>query len=253
MASSHKLYSQVQFINELERKGCTVEVAALDIADEAAVRELTHRLIHEETMPIGGVVHIAGVVKDKLMMQMEQHEFDEVYDTKVKGAWLLNKYLEEVELDFFIMYSSTGSVVTAVGQVNYAAANSFMDSLACYRRSKGKSALSLGWGPWGVGMVKEKNLIDHYKYQRGMNPIYAVNGMQALERVFGQQLCHAVIGEADWPLALNNYPGKPALYNHLAVQNEDTAGDMQETDLFSILAKSLRHGRKMCGYHGFLR
>ncbi|MFD1907806.1 SDR family oxidoreductase [Paenibacillus rhizoplanae] len=91
----------MQFINELERKGCTVEVAALDIADEAAVRELTHRLIHEETMPIGGVVHIAGVVKDKLMMQMEQHEFDEVYDTKVKGAWLLNKYLEEVELDFF--------------------------------------------------------------------------------------------------------------------------------------------------------
>ncbi|MFD2408324.1 type I polyketide synthase [Paenibacillus rhizoplanae] len=238
MASSHKLYSQVQFINELERKGCTVEVAALDIADEAAVRELTHRLIHEETMPIGGVVHIAGVVKDKLMMQMEQHEFDEVYDTKVKGAWLLNKYLEEVELDFFIMYSSTGSVVTAVGQVNYAAANSFMDSLAYYRRSKGKSALSLGWGPWGVGMVKEKNLIDHYKYQRGMNPIYAVNGMQALERVFGQQLCHAVIGEADWPLALNNYPGKPALYNHLAVQNEDAAGDMQETDLFSILAKA---------------
>ncbi|MFD1907804.1 hypothetical protein ACFTAO_15340 [Paenibacillus rhizoplanae] len=71
-----------------------------------------------------------------------------------------------------------------------------------------------------------------------MNPIYAVNGMQALERVFGQQLCHAVIGEADWPLALNNYPGKPALYNHLAVQNEDAAGDMQETDLFSILAKA---------------
>jgi len=235
---SHKLYSQVQFVNELERKGCTVEVAALDIANESAVKELTERLIHEETMPIGGVIHIAGVVRDRLMMQMEQQEFDEVYDTKVKGTWLLNKYLDGVELDFFIMYSSTGSVVTAVGQVNYAAANSFMDSLAYYRRSKGKPALSLGWGPWGVGMVKEKNLIDHYKYQRGMNPIYAVNGMQALERVFGQKICHAVIGEADWPLALNNYPGKPALYNHLAVESEEAAGEAQETDLFSILAQA---------------
>ncbi|WP_379129602.1 type I polyketide synthase [Paenibacillus sp. sgz500958] len=235
---SHPLFSQVQFINELERKGCTVEVAALDIADEAAVFELTQRLIHEETMPVGGVIHIAGVVKDKLMMQMQQQEFDEVYNTKVKGAWLLHKHLEEVELDFFIMYSSTGSVVTAVGQVNYAAANSFMDSLAYYRRSNGKPALSLGWGPWGVGMVKEKNLIDHYKYQRGMSPIYAVNGMQALERVFGQEICHTVIGEADWPLALNNYPGKPVLFNHLALRSEVSTGETQDTDLFSMLAKT---------------
>ncbi|WP_150273101.1 type I polyketide synthase [Paenibacillus tepidiphilus] len=232
----HSLYEGVQFIRELERGGCTVRMAALDIADEAAVRKLAADLQAEEAMPVGGIVHIAGVVKDRLMMQMQEHEFNEVFDTKAKGAWTLSKVFEDADLDFFLMYSSTGSVVTAVGQVNYAAGNSFLDTLAYYRRSKGLPALSLGWGPWGVGMVKEHNLIDHYKYQRGMNPIYAISGMQALERVFGQKPCHIVIGEADWPLALQNYPGKPALYNHLALESKDTVSDAADVDLFAMLA-----------------
>ncbi|WP_151732841.1 type I polyketide synthase ['Paenibacillus yunnanensis' Narsing Rao et al. 2020] len=232
----HRLYDSVQFVRELEREGCTVRMAALDVADEAAVRQLAADLQAEEAMPVGGIVHIAGVVRDRLMMQMEESEFHEVFDTKAKGAWTLSKVFEEANLDFFLMYSSTGSVVTAVGQVNYAAGNSFLDTLAYYRRSKGMPAISLGWGPWGVGMVKEHNLIDHYKYQRGMNPIYAIGGMQALERVFGQKQCHVVIGEADWPLALQNYPGKPALYNHLALESKDTASEAQGADLFAMLA-----------------
>lgn len=231
----HKLYSQVKYIEALEKKGCRIRYVSMDITNQESVQSLIDTLHEEEVLPIGGVVHTAGVIRDKMMIQMEQKDFDIVYDTKVKGAWLLSKYLWDEDLDFFIMYSSTGSVVTAVGQVNYAAGNSFLDSLAFYRVSNGKPALSIGWGPWGVGMVKEKSLIDHYKYQRGMNPIYAIGGMQALERLFGQDVCHAVVGEANWPLALKNYPGRPALYDHLAVENKTDSED--EDDTINIFEK----------------
>ncbi len=239
-----KGYSQLKYIEELEKKGCRVQYVAMDITEEEAVKELVEKM-HESPLPIGGAVHIAGVIRDKMLFQMTQEDFDVVYDTKVKGAWLLSKYLWDDELDFFMMYSSTGSVVTAVGQVNYAAGNSFLDSLAYYRETCGKPALSLGWGPWGVGMVKEKKLIDHYKYQRGMNPIYAVNGMQALERIFGQNVCHAVIGEANWPLALQNYPGKPALYYHLAVEEQNhSEQEDEEMDLLERLATIEEEGER---------
>lgn len=245
MTQDYKYYSQVKYIEELEKKGCRVQYVAMDITDAEAVKGLVEK-IHDSVLPIGGVVHIAGVVRDKMMFQMTQEDFDIVYNTKVKGAWLLSKYLWDDDLDFFMMYSSTGSVVTAVGQVNYAAGNSFLDSLAYYRKSCGKTALSLGWGPWGVGMVKEKNLIDHYKYQRGMDPIYAISGMQALERIFGQNVCHAVIGKANWPLALKNYPGKPALYNHLAIEKlNDFDQNDEEIDLFEKLAVIEDEGERM--------
>lgn len=233
----HKLYNQIKFIDSLERKGCRINYVSLDITDEQAIEKLIEEIHVNEILPVGGCIHIAGVVKDKMLLQMNQEDFDTVYDTKVKGAWLLSKYLWEDQLDFFIMYSSTGSVVTAIGQANYAAANSFMDTLAAYRTSCGKPGMSLGWGPWGIGMVKEQNLIDHYKYQRGMNPIYAISGMQALERIIDKNFCHVVIGEADWPLALNNYVGKPVLYNHLAVQNKQKADNASLDDDVDIFEK----------------
>jgi hybrid polyketide synthase/nonribosomal peptide synthetase FtdB len=231
----NRYYSQVKFIEDMEKKGCRIKYASLDITDSKAVESLIDRLHKDEVLSIGGVVHIAGVIRDKMLIRMDQEDFDLVYDTKAKGAWLLSKYLWDDDLDFFLMYSSTGSVVTAVGQVNYAAGNSFLDSLAYYRVSCGKPALSLGWGPWGVGMVKDKGLIEHYKYQRGMNPIYAIGGMQALERLFGRNVCHAVIGEADWPLALKNYPGKPALFNHLAVESKADADEDDDINIFDKL------------------
>lgn len=235
-------YKNVHFIQELENKGANVRYIAMDIADEESVRMLVQQL-KAESLPIGGIFQIAGIIKDNFMANMTQEDFDTVYNPKVKGAWLFNKYLQDEELDFFIMYSSTGSVVTTVGQINYAAANSFMDSLAAYRRYCGKPALSIGWGPWGVGMVKEKNLIEHYKLQRGMNPIYAKNGMQALERLFGQRVCHAVVGGVNWPLTLNNYPSKPILYHYLAREGEKI-NENEVTDIYAILSESTEENRK---------
>lgn len=235
-------YNGIQYIQALESKGAHIKYVAMNIADEEAVSTLIQEL-KAERMPIGGIFQIAGVIRDNFMANMTQEEFDAVYNPKVKGAWLFNKYLQDVDLDFFIMYSSTGAVVTAVGQINYAAANAVMDAIAAYRRNCGKPALSIGWGPWGVGMVKEKNLIEHYKLQRGMDPIYARNGMQALERLFGQRVSHAVVGGANWPLALNNYPSKPVLYNHLAEENQDVS-EKEVGNIYELLSQTPEEDRK---------
>jgi len=227
---------RLEFVNNLEQKGAQVELYAIDIKDEKLVAEFASKCHSREGVKIGGIFHIAGIIRDQLLMQMTQEEFDAVYDPKAMGAWNLSKYFWDDNLEFFLTYSSTGAVVTSVGQYNYAAGNAFMDALAHYRCSQGRPGQSIGWGPWAVGMVKEKNLIDHYKYVRGMAPIYPKSGMQALERILGQNEEHVVMCGSNWPLALTNYPGKPTLFNYLAVEMEENNSTDEEVDILDTIA-----------------
>jgi myxalamid-type polyketide synthase MxaE and MxaD len=66
------------------------------------------------------------------------------------------------------------------GQSNYAAANSFQDALAHYRRSIGLPALSVNWGAWGeVGMVAH-GVRRERVVERGVLNFTASQGLDAL-------------------------------------------------------------------------
>ena len=68
------------------------------------------------------------------------------------------------------MFGSAGSTIASPGQGNYAAANAFLDAFAHYRQAQGLPALTIGWGPWSVGMVEELKLEKIYA-QRGIELI----------------------------------------------------------------------------------
>ena len=62
---------------------------------------------------------------------------------KVAGVWNLHHSLSEVSLDFFITLSSASGIVGNKGQAAYAAANTFLDAFAQYRRSQGLQATAI--------------------------------------------------------------------------------------------------------------
>jgi len=81
-----------------------------------------------------------------------------VLGPKVDGGWFLHNHTKDMPLDFFVLFSSASAIIGNLGQSNYAAANSFLDGLARYRRSIGLPALSVNWGPWAeVGMAASTN------------------------------------------------------------------------------------------------
>jgi acyl carrier protein len=116
---------------------------------------------------------------------------------KIRGARVLHNTFKGHELEFFVMFGSAGSVIASPGQGNYAAANAFLDAFAHYRQAQGLPALTIGWGPWSVGMVEDLKLEKLYA-QRGIELITPATGTRILDRLINQKTASVIAIDADW-------------------------------------------------------
>ncbi|MGT0250957.1 amino acid adenylation domain-containing protein [Burkholderia pyrrocinia] len=137
-------------IAELRERNVSLRCERVDIADPAAVTDFFAAL-RRDGVPLRGIVHAAGIVGYKPIMQVGREELDAVLQPKVAGTWLLHQQSEHFPLDFFILFSSIASAWGSREQAHYSAANRFLDALAHHRRSRGLPALSVNWGPWAQG------------------------------------------------------------------------------------------------------
>ncbi len=211
------LGQQIAAIRELESQGASIHLAAVDVTNEAQFRAFLAEFRREHWPPIRGVIHSAGVIEDQIILRMDAQSFNRALHPKVHGSWTLHRALADEPLEFFVLFSSIGSLVVSVGQSNYAAGNAFLDALAHYRRAQARPARSIGWGPWALGMVTEFNLIESFA-RRGMYTISDEQGRQFMSRLLGRDFTHLSVMDADWPLVCQSYSMGivPPMVAHLA-------------------------------------
>ena len=118
-------------------------------------------------------------------MNTSEVDFAKVMAPKIIGTRVLHDTFKDHDLEFFVMFGSAGSTIASPGQGNYAAANAFLDAFAHYRHAQGLPALTIGWGPWSVGMVEELKLEKIYA-QRGIELITPAVGTRILDRLINQ-------------------------------------------------------------------
>ncbi|EXK77811.1 hypothetical protein FOQG_17497 [Fusarium oxysporum f. sp. raphani 54005] len=117
--------------------------------------------------PLGGVAMGAMVLIDSTFHNMSLQDMQKVTDPKVKGSIHLESLLRDVDLDFFVFFSSLTAVTGNPGQSNYSAANLFMASLANARRQRGLAASVIHIGAiLGVGYVSEKTETSKTNFAR---------------------------------------------------------------------------------------
>jgi len=134
--------------------GARVEHRRTDLTDRKAVVDLIAE-IGSTMPPLRGILHAAAVIDDALVMDLRPERFDAVLAPKVQGAWHLHEATHGVPLEFFVLFSSVASIFPQPGHGSYAAANSFLDGFAAYRRSLGLPACSINWAGWvGMGLAR---------------------------------------------------------------------------------------------------
>lgn len=196
-----RLARQVATIRELESLGASVHLASVDVADEGELSGFLDEYRAEGWPPIRGVVHAAGVLQDGLLVQLDAAALNTVLRPKVTGGWLLHRLLKDEPLDFFVLFSSAGSVLGQPGQGNYAAANAFLDALAYHRQAQGQPALSINWGAWaGEGFadsVGGKRLAARLALL-GISSIAPKQALEILGRQLGQSAAQVVAVPVNW-------------------------------------------------------
>jgi NAD(P)-dependent dehydrogenase (short-subunit alcohol dehydrogenase family)/acyl carrier protein len=196
-----RLGRQIAAIRHLESLGASVHLAPADVADEGELRGFLDAFRAEGWPPIRGVVHAAGVLQDGLLVQLDAAALTAVLRPKVMGGWLLHRLLQDDALDFFVLFSSAGSVLGQPGQGNYAAANAFLDALAHHRRAQGQPALTINWGAWaGEGFaasVGGQRLAARLALF-GIGSIPPRQALDLLGRLRGQGATQVVVVPVNW-------------------------------------------------------
>jgi polyketide synthase 7 len=150
-----------ELVAGLQEAGARVSVVSCDVADRDAVAAMLAQV--PAGYPLRGVFHAAGILDDGLISSLTPQRVDAVLRAKVDGAWNLHELTQDLDLSAFVVFSSMAGILGTPGQANYAAANSFLDGLAAYRRVNGLPGLSVAWGLWEQASAMTQHLGDRDK------------------------------------------------------------------------------------------
>lgn len=182
-------------IEEFRARGAEVLLVAGDVSRLDEVIRMRGE-IEDRGWRVRSVIHAAGVLADAVLPRQNWHGFETVLAPKAAGAWNLHLATADLPLRSFVLFSAGAGLLGSPGQANYAAANAFLDGLAQLRRSQGRPAVSVAWGPWAeVGMAARTGL--DWSAQ-GLQAIDPEAGTAALRRVVREEIVHPVVIAVDW-------------------------------------------------------
>jgi NAD(P)-dependent dehydrogenase (short-subunit alcohol dehydrogenase family) len=186
---------RIRKIQCIEDRGAKVLVANADVADFDQMRTALDQA-QNQFGPIQGVIHAAGVSPGGLMLLKKPEAAASVMAPKVKGTLVLDKLLGDTKLDFCVFCSSTSAFYGEFGQVDYSAANAFMDAYAL-KHALERKIVSINWNMWrDVGMGVHSPVPVRLQKRREQElrlGIAPEEGKEAFARILGSSLPQVIV------------------------------------------------------------
>ncbi|BBC27199.1 type I polyketide synthase [Pseudanabaena sp. ABRG5-3] len=198
---SDRTSQTIQKLQALEKQGAEILVAQADVANLEEMQTLVAEAI-AKFGKIDGLIHCAGVPSGSIMLQKTKSELAQVLAPKVAGTFVLHQIFQETPLDFVVLCSSLSSIFGVFAQVDYCAANTYLDAFAqAVSLEWHIPVISINWDTWQqVGMAVDIQMPEDLQdsYQSILNyGIQPDEGMEVFNRLLGTNLSQVLVSTRD--------------------------------------------------------
>ena len=189
------------------KNGISLQDLKVDIVNKEALK-----IIIESINNIGGIFYAAGILDDGSFENLTRQQFESVIHTKATGTWNMHELTKHINLDFFVMYSSAAGIVGSAGQANYNAANTFIDTLAHYRRAKSQPAIAVDFGTIAeIGLASRQENRGDRLAEQGVTAIQPTELSSYFDALFLSEEIQVIALDIDF--------NKWAKFNHAIFHN----------------------------------
>lgn len=183
-------------VDWLTTRGVKVSIFEVDVTD----REQVEKSIQAIGPSLAGVFQAAMILQDTPLAQMTIEQWRSCVYPKTLGTFNLHNATKDLQLDFFVCFSSGSAVIGAMGQGNYAAANAYMDALMRHRRENGLAGFTMNVGRVaGIGVAAEDETLEKIMDRIGYEAISEQELFyQVEEAVTGSKAACSILQSNTW-------------------------------------------------------
>lgn len=148
----------------LKDRNVNLQVFPGDVADRMTVENCIQTIGKK----LAGIFQAAMVLRDSRFAEMSFEQWETCISPKVHGTYNLHVTTTDLNLDFFVCFSSGAAVIGSIAQANYSAANCYMDALMRHRREMGLAGTTMNVGAvTGIGAVAEDAALERVMERLG--------------------------------------------------------------------------------------
>jgi len=241
---------RIAAVERLENLGGQIMVVAGDVSNIEDMRGALEK-IQMRFGAVHGVVHAAGMIKDGPLLGKSSSEIEDVLTPKLHGTEVLRQLFPDGALDFLVLFSSSSTVTAPMGQIDYVAANAYLNAFAEAHQGGKTRVLALNWGIWAeVGMAADALGLTQDTPDQTETPMEAALLARATFDRQGNRLFKADLDTAHWVLNEHRTKQNQALFpgtgylelaaEALAAQGEGAAFELR--DLYFLRPLDLAEG-----------
>ena len=221
------------------------------MAGDVGVEEDVQRCVAQIQRPLKGVFHLAGALDDRLLDDLSAESVARVFAPKALGALHLHRATLDHQLNYFVLFSSTSSALGNPGQINYSAANGYLDGLAASRRRQGLPGLAYNMAAVAdAGMAARSLPVLRMMRAAGLPPVssdFAIANLDYALRAMSDR-DHLICALFERPLWTVDFADYMRIGRLMRNRDAFEAGPTGELTVESVVAQIAAKVAELCGH-----
>ena len=168
---------QEEDLSMLRQYKGSVKYQICDVTDYKTEKNIIENFIKSNNKKLNGIIHLAGIFRDKLINEQTAEDIFEMYNAKVFATCIQAKLVEENPGAIFITTSSARTINPGATVSAYCSASEFNEHIVGYLNNIKKiKAFCISWSQWSNIGMNQNSSLEEYLEEKGFKRIESENG-----------------------------------------------------------------------------